>query len=727
MKQKKIIENYYVFLADNSSLFSFNRDGAFSSIFFPDKDYYQNLSSFNSWIYIDGKTFELNSKNFLIDICFSEDYRIVNIFYYPKHHLLRLFGYKDIFIKKIKDKNKDNFKNNLKNKGYFIKKEILLEEFNNNDEKNSKIKSYLLVKTFFNNLKVSSCIEYYVFKLKDSENYHSASLLLQQNNLINSRMISVYKQDIRINLLSKDIFIFYPLHQGFKNKKFNNIFSNLINLIKNKEKIDFYQNSYETLANKIFIVYNINQNGGNFLESKLELEFLVKSIATTENQNLNEYDDFQDYIDKEFMEKDILEKTSIYVLNKLQTKTGAILASFEQDEKYEYSGGYGYCWGRDAAIISDIMGKNGFKNYSKKFLEFILNAFSEDNYVHQRYYSNGLKAPCWGDQYDETGLILWSLNNYLKYFNDINFILINTDKIIKLIKFLVNLYDKDINLFKPCMDLWEERFGYHLFSQVSCIEGLKASFDLIGRIELEKNVDIKKEFYKEFSFFKSDFDDFYKIFYKNLINSFMYIDEKKVIIIRSFLLKNKLKNSKNKRNDKINKDEINFNEKYKQIISNSNLYENLILKGYCPDYTLDISSLCLIYPFNINFLSIDEKKRLIYFIDKALLNRKNFFHYRYVGDRYFGGNSWIITTLWLYISKIELFKNIKSDFGYDFENLNKDIEYIIKKLKIIANSVGFLPEQIDNKMNPLWIQPLGWTHALVLELFNKKKNLGGIL
>ena len=109
-----------------------------------------------------------------------------------------------------------------------------------------------------------------------------------------------------------------------------------------------------------------------------------------------------------------------------------------------------------------------------------------------------------------------------------------------------------------------------------------------------------------------------------------------------------------------------------------------------------------------------------------------------------GGNSWIISTLWILISKIELFEKYiykdyqdkkiskslfeKSDnFKIKLEELKKEINNIIKNLFLISNSCGFLPEQIDNNMNPLWIQPLAWTHALVLELYNKKNTLGGNL
>lgn len=786
LKKDNVIDKYFTFIASLYSLISFDKNGDFSSIFFPDKDYYQNLSFSNSWVLFKDKLFALNNDNFYIDMKFLNNFEILNIYFFPKYKIIKQININSEILLKIKNKifndslnkNENIDKYLIKNEELFVQykklllynnlfllKQITYSKIRENQNNEKTFIDNLKVKIYKNDLNLSNYIEYFNWKIKDSYNYHSISILekyfdkngyLKDNNEKSNLyyLIKIIKQDIEINFRSKGLKYFFPIPFKCKNNNINDlIFNFLDNLLSNelnkhrkdiknfsiigmgddKSKFNkFYIKNYEMISNKYFSFYDFINTEKNFIEVNYSFIFINKNIKLKEegknkttdnnfeynnkinnfsltddhvsNKNTNPEDNLKTYSD--------LEKSSIYVLTKLQTRSGAILASFEQDENFESSGGYGFCWGRDAAIIVDIMSKIGFKNYAKRFFKFIFNALDGDDHIHQRYYADGLKAPSWGDQYDETGLVLWSLNNYYEKYNDTDFIIKNKGNILKLVNFLITIYDKQLNLFFPSFDLWEERYGYHLFTQISCIEGLKSGIDLLESIG-EKKI-IKSNFPEPFS-------EFYIKFIENILQLFIYNEDRIIDIKRSYIY-NFSNHSKHSNKTFRQKSELSKNENKPK--------KNIIIQnGFYEDKTFDVSNLCLIYPFNIDVLTFEDRITLIYLADKILKNKKNSFHFRYKDDVYKGGNSWIISTLWIILSKIEMYKHKKNfnDKFLDKKELLKEINDVIKKLENIVNSTGFLPEQIDENMNPLWIQPLAWTHALVLELYNKKNKLGGNL
>lgn len=722
---KNIVDKYYTFISDNYSLLSFDKNGNLSTLFFPDKDYYQNLDYFYSFILINKKLIHLNTNNFIIKFNFDENLEYLNIYYYPKPKILKYFNINEKFIFSKKD-NYESYIQELFRKRYYILKRIIYS----NEKEDTFTFSKFIIKIYPGNLNPDFYIEFYKWKLKDSKNYNSVRLRKDKNKKCISTY--VYKQEFEFEIFSKNLISILPVYFGIKENLIKEIFKNFINYFNKNYKIlknnfsiigvnqnknfnHFYIENFESNINKLFYFYRIENNEECF-EIKYNLRTLKNKFEKIKELDENYTKKINNLIlenEKKFVPEDFLEKSSIYVLTKLQTRNGAILASYEQDEEYKNSGGYGYCWGRDGAIIADIMSKIGYKNYAKKFFGFIFNIIDEDGGLSQRYYSNGLKAPCWGEQYDEIGLVLWSFYNYINIYKDYEFLEIYKDKILKTIIYLSSLYEKNSNLFRPSIDLWEERYGYHLFSQICCIEGLKASFEILN-ILLNKYI-IKKEeesilteelknnlFYDNNISFennqKLDFfnllvffnNDFYKHFYKNILNTFITKNNNEISFKRSLIL----------------------NEK--------SLYY---------DYTIDVSNLCLIYPFNVEMLDFNNKLKLLNIIDKNLKNKYNSFHFRYTNDKYMKGNSWILTTLWIIISKIDLY-TCKENENEKFINKNELIEEskeLIKKLNKIANDTGFLPEQIDKDMKPFWIQPLCWTHAFFLEFKSKLKTLGGIL
>ena len=123
------------------------------------------------------------------------------------------------------------------------------------------------------------------------------------------------------------------------------------------------------------------------------------------------------------------------------------------------------------------------------------------------------------------------------------------------------------------------------------------------------------------------------------------------------------------------------------------------------DLQADISLLACIYPFNEFPVEIDLKISIFEFCYDKLTTKMGTL--RYENDHYMGGNSWIFAGFWMSLAANEL--------GKTEPNLNELAYEIFKKSLELCNSAGFFAEQVDsNSGKPVWIVPLGWSHAFYL-------------
>jgi GH15 family glucan-1,4-alpha-glucosidase len=95
-------------------------------------------------------------------------------------------------------------------------------------------------------------------------------------------------------------------------------------------------------------------------------------------------------------------------------KTGSIIAAPEFDEHFTRCGGYGYCWGRDAAFITTALDKAGLIWLSDRYYDWTLTAQSPDGSWQQRHYHDGSLAPSWGLQIDEGASIIWGMYQHYR-------------------------------------------------------------------------------------------------------------------------------------------------------------------------------------------------------------------------------------------------------------------------------------------------------------------------
>jgi glucoamylase len=373
---------------------------------------------------------------------------------------------------------------------------------------------------------------------------------------------------------------------------------------------------------------------------------------------------------------DDLYKRSLLVFKLMQNeRTGGLLAAPEVDEDFTKCGRYAYCWGRDAAFITEALDRCGFENMVDKFYEWAINTQDYDGSWHQRYYLDGNLAPSWGLQIDETGALIWGMLQHYKRTKDRSFLEKMWLSIEKGVDFLVSFIDKETGLPKASYDLWEERMGEHTYSSAAVYGGIMAAVEMAKTLGLSSKISDKWE--KTASGIKKAIDE-------------VLWEEEYGRYLRSV-------------RTKLNPWGSEFtNEKMLIKVNSKGDYRDVTLK----DSTVDVSLLGLCIPFGVFDTDNPRIESTVEAIEHLLESPEVGGIGRYENDNYVGGNPWIIATLWIALYHIDRKDYIKAR------------EYL--KWAVNARTeLGFLPEQIDKYTGkPAWVIPLTWSHAMfVLVLF----------
>lgn len=98
---------------------------------------------------------------------------------------------------------------------------------------------------------------------------------------------------------------------------------------------------------------------------------------------------------------------------------GTFLAAPEFDPEFERSGGYGYCWPRDAAEVVTALVECGCTEMTQPFFDWAARAQSPDGHWEQRYWLSGERGPSWctfedAIQIDETAAVLVAMQKWVQ-------------------------------------------------------------------------------------------------------------------------------------------------------------------------------------------------------------------------------------------------------------------------------------------------------------------------
>lgn len=374
---------------------------------------------------------------------------------------------------------------------------------------------------------------------------------------------------------------------------------------------------------------------------------------------------------------------SLLMFHLMNNKNGGFIAGPECDEDYLYSGGYSYCWGRDAAFTATAYSLAGYHSRVKKFFQWIKGIQEEDGSWDQRYYMDGHLAPAWGLQIDETGSILWGMQQHYQVTQDEEFLDEIWPAVEKAADFLTRFIDPNTKLPMPSKDIWEKRDGEHFYSTSAVYGGLMGAALFADK----KNETEKATFYRKVALemkatvLDQGFNEERKAFYRGL---YLTLDEPAYL------------------NNKAQGKEV--------AISKDS-------KGY-PIYQLvkdDVVDICLLglhVPFGMIEANHPKMKQTAATLEELCTSKIVGGIERFPGDIYITGDPWILTTLWLAIYYTRIDKHT-------------DARRLLNWVVNHATELDLLPEQIDKITGkPAWVLPLTWSHAMFILTVHEMRNKG---
>lgn len=534
---------------------------------------------------------------------------------------------------------------------------------------------------------------------------------LELKFLIHSKMISNIDNSFGSKILSNGVLQYnhnYNICTFSKNKiskyQLNDVSNNIkTGIIDDKDYIGMSADSaisynLETLKPgesktiEIMIYPNINQENEishiedveKVVEQFKKLEFSKELYNTKRywNRYVQEHDTIKI---KEKNEKLLQKLKKVYIRSILlfpllnNPTTGGMAAAIEVDEEKTKSGGYSYCWTRDAVFITKALDILKMKKETEKFYKvFCKNTQNADGMWEQRFYTNGNLAPCWGYQVDETASVVYGVYEHYRVTKDSKFLKDTYKMCEDAIKFLNKYIENLIGLSdeedvvkkeiedkyktfnhrynKPSYDIWEMKEGVHLYSLSSIFAAYTAMIDINGIVEI-------------------------------------YYKENRVRIEELRKLTEKL-------------------EKYRREIKKYLLntmcdQDTKALRRNTKDRLMDVSIIGSVVPFG---MFTPREKKILNTVEKINMTLRTFTggYLRFEKDHYMGGkNPWTIATLWmgLYYKKLG-----------EKEKVKECLEFIVNS----ASEHGLLAEQVDNhQMQPKWVIGLGWAHAMFIMLLSK--------
>ena len=354
-------------------------------------------------------------------------------------------------------------------------------------------------------------------------------------------------------------------------------------------------------------------------------------------------------------------------------QSGAVVAAPECDEHFSRCGGYGFCWGRDAAFIATAMDKSGLSDLASRFYDWALIAQSSDGSWQQRHYHDGRLAPSWGLQIDEGASILWGMwQHYLRECSPA-FAAQVWPAVRRGAQFLLSYLDPETGLPLPSVDLWEERTGEHLYSAAAVYGGLQGT---AAFAELHQDAELARQCR----------DAAERI--RRQITDHCWNEERGAY----------LRGLKHQVDARIYEEAIMAGKKG-SVSVDSKGYRAYVL---AEDPILDVSLLGLCIPFGVLPADDPRMAQTADALEAALTVPGVGGLKRYEDDPYIGGNPWILTTLWLCQYRIQ-----QGRFDAAWPLLQWAIDH--------QTETGLLSEQVDRETGkPVWVVPLTWSHAMFI-------------
>ena len=171
-------------------------------------------------------------------------------------------------------------------------------------------------------------------------------------------------------------------------------------------------------------------------------------------------------------------------------RTGSILAAPEFDPFFERSGGYGYCWPRDAVEVCLTLQAAGYPRYLSRFLAWARGTQRPEGYWEQRYWLNGDRGPSWcthpeGLQVDQTASVLFAMGQHARQLRGqerLNFLEQTWESARRAAEQLRSWISPETGLHGTAFDLWETFRGTFTYSNGAIWAALGEAAFLAGEV-----------------------------------------------------------------------------------------------------------------------------------------------------------------------------------------------------------------------------------------------------
>lgn len=173
-----------------------------------------------------------------------------------------------------------------------------------------------------------------------------------------------------------------------------------------------------------------------------------------------------------------LYERSRMVIRTQSDRNGAIIASNDSDIMETARAHYSYMWPRDGALVSFAMDNSGDKEISRAFFEFCCRVLPNNRgMLLHKYGPDGTMGASWhpwvtpsGEpeepfQEDGTALVIWSAWKHFFHHSDVAFAESFYQRFVHAAAdFILEYRDLASGLPLSSWDLWEERYGTHIFT-----------------------------------------------------------------------------------------------------------------------------------------------------------------------------------------------------------------------------------------------------------------------
>ena len=364
-----------------------------------------------------------------------------------------------------------------------------------------------------------------------------------------------------------------------------------------------------------------------------------------------------------------LDRRSQLVLSRVTDRqTGGVIAAPEQDAEFLRSGGYGFVWARDLAFILLAELAAGRADLAVPALRWLVRAQSADGLWLQRHWTDATLGPSWGTQLDETGAVLVVYERAWQTLRDRSLDAELWPSAARAADALVAVLDPTTGLPAPSMDLWEERIGVHAYTAAAACAGLRAAAAMGRRHAADERA---AGWLAAAERVRTGIDDH-------------LWSERHGRYLRSI--------------DVAREDA----QGSPVPASYGSLDHPAFPVGSVDpvDPVVDTCLLGLAYPFGV--IAADEPRMCatIAAVERELTAPDGGVM-RYTDDAYEGGNPWVLTTLWLGLTRRR--PGAVGPAG--------GVDYAVRA----RTSTGLLPEQVDAATGePAWVVPLTWSHAMYM-------------